>query len=111
MAKRVRGAPLVPLGVGTGEDGWTSGQSSGSCETSSSSGSGSTRSRLAALNFDTPLPKGVEGALGLDSLDFIELSIALEERFGIVIQEGEDVLAHFGTFGALVRFVESRVTA
>ena len=64
--------------------------------------------RLTALNPETPLPKGVEGALGLDSLDFIELSIALEERFGIVIQEGEDVAAHFGTFGALVRFVATR---
>ena len=61
--------------------------------------------RLTALTLETPLPKGVEGALGLDSLDFIELSIALEERFGIVIQEGEDVAAHFGTLGALVRFV------
>ena len=66
--------------------------------------------RLVELNFETPLPKGVDGAHGLDSLDFLELSIALEERFGIVIQEGEDVLAHFGTFGALVRFVEARVT-
>jgi acyl carrier protein len=65
-------------------------------------------SRLAALGPETPLPKGVEGALGLDSLDFIELSIALEERFGIVIQEGEDVAANFGTFGALVRFVGAR---
>ena len=65
-------------------------------------------SRLAALTPETSLPKGVEGALGLDSLDFIELSIALEERFGIVIQEGEDVAANFGTFGALVRFVGAR---
>jgi acyl carrier protein len=65
--------------------------------------------RLTALTLETPLPKGVDGALGLDSLDFIELSIALEERFGIVIQEGEDVAAHFGTFGALVRFVGARV--
>jgi acyl carrier protein len=65
-------------------------------------------SLLAPLSLATPLPKGVEGALGLDSLDFIELSIALEERFGIVIQEGEDVAAHFGTFGALVRFVGAR---
>ena len=64
--------------------------------------------RLAGLTPETPLPKGVDGALGLDSLDFIELSIALEERFGIVIQEGEDVAAHFGTFGALVRFVGAR---
>ena len=64
--------------------------------------------RLTGLTAATPLPKGVDGALGLDSLDFIELSIALEERFGIVIQEGEDVVAHFGTFGALVRFVGAR---
>jgi acyl carrier protein len=64
--------------------------------------------RLIALTLETPLPKGVDGALGLDSLDFIELSIALEERFGIVIQEGEDVAAHFATFGALVRFVAAR---
>ena len=64
--------------------------------------------RLAGLTAETPLPKGVEGTLGLDSLDFIELSIALEERFGIVIQEGEDVAEHFGTFGALVRFVARR---
>jgi acyl carrier protein len=65
-------------------------------------------SRLDSLTLATPLPKGVDGALGLDSLDFIELSIALEERFGIVIQEGEDVAANFGTFGALVRFVGAR---
>jgi acyl carrier protein len=64
--------------------------------------------RLTALTLETPLPKGIDGALGLDSLDFIELSIALEERFGIVIQEGEDVAAHFATFGALVRFVAAR---
>jgi acyl carrier protein len=64
--------------------------------------------RLTALGSETPLPKGIEGALGLDSLDFIELSIALEERFGIVIEEGEDVAAHFGAFGALVRFVATR---
>jgi acyl carrier protein len=64
--------------------------------------------RLAALTPETPLPKGVEGSLGLDSLDFIELSIALEERFGLVIEEGEDVATHFGTFGALVSFVGTR---
>ena len=64
--------------------------------------------RLAGLTPETPLPKGVDGALGLDSLDFIELSIALEERFGVVIQEGEDVAAHFATLGALVRFVSMR---
>jgi len=62
--------------------------------------------RLAALTLETPLPKGVEGALGLDSLDFIELSIAIEERFGVAVQEGEDVVAHFATLGTLVRYIQ-----
>ncbi len=60
---------------------------------------------VAEITPDTPLPKGVEGSLGLDSLDFIELSIALEERFGVVVQEGEGVERHFATLGALARFV------
>jgi acyl carrier protein len=60
---------------------------------------------LAAATAETSLPKGIEGSLGLDSLDFIELSIALEERFGVVVQEGEAVEAHFATLGALARFV------
>ena len=33
--------------------------------------------RAAEITVDTPLPKGVEGSIGLDSLDFIELSIAI----------------------------------
>jgi acyl carrier protein len=60
---------------------------------------------VAAVAPETPLPKGVDGSLGLDSLDFIELSIALEERFGVVIQEGDAVEAHFATLAALARFV------
>lgn len=64
--------------------------------------------RLAGLAPGTALPKGIEGSLGLDSLDFIELSIALEERFGVVIEEGEDVAVHFATLGSLARFVSLR---
>jgi acyl carrier protein len=61
---------------------------------------------LAAVTPETPLPKGVDGSLGLDSLDFIELSIALEERFGVMVQEGDEVAVHFATLGSLVRFVQ-----
>jgi acyl carrier protein len=60
---------------------------------------------VAPVGPETPLPRGVEGSLGLDSLDFIELAIALEERFGVVVREGEPVEAHFATLGALARFV------
>jgi acyl carrier protein len=63
---------------------------------------------VAAITVETPLPKGVEGSLGLDSLDFIELSIALEERFGVVVREGDPVEAHFATIGTLARFVASQ---
>jgi acyl carrier protein len=64
--------------------------------------------RLAGVTAETPLPKGVEGSLGLDSLDFIELSIALEERFGVVVQEGDEVTQHFATLGSLVRFIQAQ---
>ena len=47
--------------------------------------------RAAELSADTTLPKGVEGAAGLDSLDFIELSLAIEERFGLVMDESENL--------------------
>jgi len=58
---------------------------------------------------ETPLPKGVEGSIGLDSLDFIELSIAIEERFGIVIDESENLAEHFACFDALCQYIVSRV--
>ena len=64
--------------------------------------------RLAGVTLETSLPKGVEGSLGLDSLDFIELSIALEERFGVIIQEGDEVAQHFATVGSLVQFIASQ---
>ena len=65
--------------------------------------------RAAEVAESTPLPKGVEGSIGLDSLDFIELSIAIEERFGFVLDESEDVSAHFASFEALSRFVADRL--
>jgi acyl carrier protein len=64
--------------------------------------------RAAEVADTTPLPKGVEGSLGLDSLDFIELSIAIEEKFGIVLDESEDVSAHFASFDTLSRFIVGR---
>ncbi len=67
--------------------------------------------RVADLAADTALPKGTDGAVGLDSLDFIELSIAIEERFGVVMDESEDLAPHFATLDTLCRFVAGRTPA
>ena len=65
--------------------------------------------RAAEVAQTTPLPKGVEGSIGLDSLDFIELSIAIEERFGVVLDESEELSAHFASFDTLSRFIAGRL--
>ena len=67
--------------------------------------------RADEVTLETPLPKGVEGAIGLDSLDFIELSIAIEERFGVVMDETQDLTEHFASFETLCRFIISRAEA
>ena len=65
--------------------------------------------RAAETTEATALPKGVEGSIGLDSLDFIELSIAIEERFGITMDESEDVIEHFASFATLSRFIAGKL--
>ena len=64
--------------------------------------------RAAEMTLETTLPKGVEGSLGLDSLDFIELAVAIEERFGITIDETEDLSDEFLSLDALSRFILAR---
>lgn len=66
-------------------------------------------SRLPELGLATVLPKDIEGSLGLDSLDFIELSIGMEERFGFVIDETQDLESHFQSLGTLVEYIQSRL--
>ena len=48
-------------------------------------------------------------SIGLDSLDFIEMSIAIEERFGLVLDEREDLAPHFESFDTLVRYITARM--
>lgn len=67
--------------------------------------------RASALTPDTVLPKGMEGSLGLDSLDFIEISVAIEERFGFVMDESQDLAKHFESVGSLVEYITSRMDA
>ena len=61
--------------------------------------------RAAESTLETMLPKDVDGSLGLDSLDFIELSVAIEDRFGVVIDESQDLTEQFLSFDSLSRFI------
>lgn len=64
--------------------------------------------RAAHITLETTLPKSVDGSLGLDSLDILELLLGIEERFRIVIDEREDLSAEFLSLGSLSRFVLSK---
>jgi acyl carrier protein len=61
------------------------------------------------LTAATALPKGVDGSLGLDSLDFLEVALGIEERFGFVIDESGDVAPHFQSLGTLAAWIVTRV--
>jgi acyl carrier protein len=65
-------------------------------------------SRAAGLTLTTVLPKGLPGSLGLDSLDFIEMSVAIEDRFGLAMDESQDLAPHFESLGTLVAYITSR---
>ena len=59
--------------------------------------------RTQTLELDTPLLKD---GLGLDSLDCVELTMGIEEAFGIVFDEGEeDWMHHFSCLQTLSQLV------
>lgn len=59
--------------------------------------------RAQALDLHTPLLK--EG-LGLDSLDCVELTLGIEEEFGLVFDDGEeDWMHHFSCLDTLSQLV------
>jgi acyl carrier protein len=59
--------------------------------------------RAQALELDTPLLKG---GLGLDSLDCVELTLGMEEAFGLVFDDSEeDWLHHFSCLATLSELV------
>ena len=59
--------------------------------------------RAQALGLDTPLLKD---GLGLDSLDCVELTLGMEEEFGLVFDDSEeDWMHHFSCLGTLSQLV------
>ncbi|HEX6764206.1 MAG TPA: phosphopantetheine-binding protein [Polyangiaceae bacterium] len=45
------------------------------------------------------------GRLGLDSLDALELAVALEQRFGVAIPEGDESRKIFESVASIARYV------
>lgn len=49
------------------------------------------------------------GGLGLDSIDALELGVALRRRFGLKIETiNDDVKAHFATVRSLAKFIQNQ---
>lgn len=61
---------------------------------------------------DAPLfgPGGGNG-LSLDSLDALQLAMAIEERFGVKIPEGDGARAIFASVDALAAHIDATVPA
>jgi acyl carrier protein len=58
-------------------------------------------------DIDTDAPLFVEG-LGLDSIDALELGVALQKRYGISLSaDSEDTRRHFASVRALAALVQS----
>ncbi len=58
----------------------------------------------ASITMDTSF----EGDLGADSVDIVELSMALEEEFGVE-EMGEEDLSGITTVGDLVKYLQSKL--
>jgi acyl carrier protein len=62
---------------------------------------------ISASDIDTDAPLFVEG-LGLDSIDALELGVALQKRYGISLSaEAEDTRRHFASVRALAALIEN----
>jgi len=60
---------------------------------------------LTVDDIDSSAALFVEG-LGLDSIDALELGIALQKRYGVTLSsDAEQTRAHFASIQALARFV------
>jgi acyl carrier protein len=63
---------------------------------------------VTPADIDAAAPLFVDG-LGLDSIDALELGLALQKRYGVTLSaESEEVRAHFASVRALARFVTAQ---
>ncbi len=65
---------------------------------------------ISAADIDADAPLFVEG-LGLDSIDALELGVALQKRYGISLSaESDDTRRHFSSVRALATLIENHRT-
>jgi len=63
---------------------------------------------IAPADIDSGAPLFVEG-LGLDSIDALELGVALQKRYGITLSaESDDTRKHFASVSALAALIETQ---
>jgi acyl carrier protein len=63
---------------------------------------------IAPEDIDATAPLFVKG-LGLDSIDALELGLALQKRYGVnLAADSEQVRAHFASVRALAQFVTAQ---
>ncbi|QGZ39046.1 acyl carrier protein [Pseudoduganella flava] len=62
---------------------------------------------ISPKDIDTDAPLFVEG-LGLDSIDALELGVALQKKYGISLSaDSEDTRRHFASVRALAAMIET----
>lgn len=62
---------------------------------------------ITPADIDSAAPLFVEG-LGLDSIDALELGVALQKRYGISLSaDSEDTRRHFSSVNALAALIET----
>lgn len=65
---------------------------------------------IAVSDIDSAEPLFIKG-LGLDSIDALELGLALQKRYGVTVaSDSEETRAHFGSVRALAAFVHAQRT-
>ena len=65
---------------------------------------------ITPADIDTDAPLFVDG-LGLDSIDALELGVALQKRYGITLSaDSEDTRRHFASVRALTALIETSRT-
>lgn len=70
---------------------------------------------ISALNLEDISPEDIDSAaplfgegLGLDSIDALELGLALQKRYGITLSsESEETRKHFASVQSLARLIDS----